>query len=81
MIYLFKLYSQFNFLFNYYLVLKNASVSDNKASATRITILSHGLNLTLTQVSYNNSTLVLSEVSPSLRHDVNTLNINQNSIQ
>jgi len=42
-----------------------------------------GLNSTLnrTQVSSMNATLVLSEMSPNLGHEVNTLNINQHSIQ
>jgi len=37
--------------------------------------------LNRTQVSSMNGTLVLSEMSPNLGHEVNTLNINQNSIQ
>src|SRR6218665_869823 len=67
------------FLFNYNLS-KKASSSDNKASAPkclRINILSHGLNsfLNRTQVSSMNATLVLSEMSPNLGHEANTLNI------
>ena len=37
--------------------------------------------LNRTQVPPMNATLVLNEMSPNLGHEVNTLNINKNSIQ
>ena len=49
----------------------------------KINIMSPGLTSALdrTKISSRNATYVLSEVASSLGHDVNTLNINRNSIQ
>src|SRR6218665_2566509 len=65
------------FLFNYNLSFKKASSSDNEVSAPKcltINILSQGLNVSLNRTrvsSMLNATLVLSEISPNLGHEVN----------
>lgn len=60
--------------------------SENEASGSKralINILSPGLTSALdrTKISSRNATFILSEVASSLGHDINTLNINRNSIQ
>ena len=54
-----------------------------RSKRDRINVLSPGLTTVLdrTKVSSRNATFILSEVASSLGYDVNTLNINRNSIQ